>query len=93
MTIENASRQRLPVSLAIVNANSSRSLASTPTLLDDEHVQVRLPSAIHALSIEPERGLRVLRDIAAGPPSLASHSAERTLKLWEAGTLPLQWWK
>ncbi len=62
------------------------------TLLDDDSLYVRQSAAFDALSIEPEQGLRVLREIASGPPSIEQFSAEQTLEMWHAGTLPLQWW-
>lgn len=62
------------------------------TLLDDDDINVRLSAAYEALSIEPEKGLRVFREIAAGPKSVHRMDAEQTLDMWHAGTLPLQWW-
>ena len=53
--------------------------------LDDEDPAVRSWAAVDALALSPDDGLRVLREVAAGPPSMVRLDAEMILKQWEAG--------
>ncbi len=57
-------------------------------LLDDENTAVRRSAAVDALVFAPDEGVKVLRDIASGPPGLIRHDAAMVLKLWEAGEWP-----
>jgi HEAT repeat protein len=61
------------------------------TLLDDSNVFVRLRAAVDALEFAPEDGLRVLREIAAGPISPWQGSAETLVEQWETGTFKAPW--
>jgi hypothetical protein len=54
-------------------------------LLDDPDPGVRNCAAVDALALEPEEGLRVLRDVAAGPPSMLELDAKMILERWDAG--------
>ncbi len=54
-------------------------------LLDHEDPAVRRSAAVDALVFAPDDGVRVLREIAGGPPGLVRHDAEMVLSLWEAG--------
>lgn len=63
------------------------------TLLDDPHPAVREWAAFDALSLDPDAGVRVLRELAAGPPSPVQGDAKRTLELYFEGNMDLQPWK
>ena len=53
--------------------------------LDDEDPGVRRWAAVDALAFAPDDGVRVLREVAAGPPGMIRLDAEMVLELWDAG--------
>ncbi|MEM9489709.1 MAG: DUF2019 domain-containing protein [Myxococcota bacterium] len=53
-------------------------------LLDDSNCAVRSCAAVDALDFAPEEGLRVLREVAAGPLGMVQFGAEMMLEKWAA---------
>ena len=54
-------------------------------LLDDDDPSVRRSAAVDVLAFAPDDALRVLREVAAGPPGMVRLDAEMVLQQWEAG--------
>ncbi len=54
-------------------------------LLDDDDPAVRNCAAVDALALAPAEGVRVLREVAAGPPSMIELDAKMILELWDKG--------
>ena len=61
------------------------------SLLDDESIYVRLWAAVDALELSPDDGVRVLRELAQGPPSFTQGSAETLLEQWNSNTFKKPW--
>lgn len=54
-------------------------------LLDDSDPGVRNCAAVDALALSPDDGVRILREVAAGPPSMLELDAKMLLERWIAG--------
>lgn len=54
-------------------------------LFDDDDPAVRRSAGVDALEFAPDEGLRVLREVAAGPPGMVQFDAEMVLQQWETG--------
>lgn len=85
----NATYRVLDAIVHELRAREATEQARFLELLNEDRIEVRGWSAVHALIFAPEKAIPVLEQIASGPESLEEFSARMVLDQWRKGEFKL----